>query len=210
MNHAALESNKDSAGTGSTNGRSGEVKESTAAWVQRTFTGTAAAMNTLCQEITTQDTRLEEQLANNNEKEFVEDTEFAKFKANEQVKGIGGKLWADQTEEVFEDAQIPDLMQSDEEKGDNEVDEEDQIVNDTTKDRKNLNDGQSSGVAIINRDQGNISAMQITSTDNAAAAAEGEIDVNMIDPGGTMQDPYGSIGKEKEKETEKEKLILKE
>lgn len=103
-------------------------KETTTQWVQRTFNGNVVATNTSCQDIPSQDTRVEGQLVKNTKNELTVDAKFEKFRSNERIKWSGGRLWADQTEEDSEEGEIQDEMQSDEETGGDEIEEKKQSV----------------------------------------------------------------------------------
>lgn len=106
------------------------------------FIGNMVATNTSFQDIPSQDTRVEGQLAKFKDNEFIVDADFEKFKSNERVKWKGGRLWNQQTEEDSEEGDIPEEMQSEEEAGGDEREDDDQSVNGTVKIVKNTTDGQ--------------------------------------------------------------------
>ncbi|XP_019240885.1 PREDICTED: uncharacterized protein LOC109220870 [Nicotiana attenuata] len=178
-----------------------QVKESTAAWVQRAFKINEVAINTSVQEVPSQDTMVEADLAKNNQKEKIVDTDFEVFKSNEKIKWSGSKLWANQTEEDAEEGLIPDAMQSEEEDGGDTKEDEDPSVNDKQK-------GTESTVpkAVINEEgvakqQHNNKKSQNTKEATGEAdlqqlnkektVATNEVDISNIDPGGTIPDPIG-------------------
>lgn len=77
--------------------------------MQRTFTANAAATNTSCQEIPSQDTRREGELAKKSVKVQASDIGSEMFKDNDRVQWSGGRLWANQIEEDTEEGEKQDL-----------------------------------------------------------------------------------------------------
>ncbi|XP_070017818.1 uncharacterized protein [Nicotiana sylvestris] len=150
---------------------------STAQWVQEAFKNNVVQVNTSCQDIPSQDTKVEQHLANNKEIELIEDIDFEKFRTNEKDKWAGGRLWINQIEEVLADGQIPDTMHSEEEIGGNEVEDEDQSVN-------------------CNANAINIQS--ISECTNPAAEKTKEGNINIIDPGGTLHNDVSNVLKEAE------------
>ncbi|XP_019246470.1 PREDICTED: uncharacterized protein DDB_G0290685-like [Nicotiana attenuata] len=162
------------------------------------------------QEVPTQDTRVDANLANNVDNDNIVDTEFEIFQSNEKVKWTRGRLWEDQTEEDEEEGEIPDGIQSEEEIGGDSVEDEDQTVNGKAKgtgtsvdqslnnkeihanDQQNSNrnqnnkEGHKSEACL--KEQENIKGNQHRHKDISAESVEvQEGNTDNIDPGGTVQ-----------------------
>lgn len=93
----------------------GVQKESTAAWVNRTFAGNIVATNQSCQEIPSEATEFDASVKESN--------------VNERLQLSGGKLWSAQTEEDSEEGELHEGASGEEESTDEEKEEEEQSVN---------------------------------------------------------------------------------
>lgn len=88
--------------------------ETTSLWVQRAFVSNVVATNTFYQEIPSQVTRVDNNLAKKQKKEAHAESEASDdlFTSTEKTKWTGGRLWEDQIEEDSEEGDIPDGMQA--------------------------------------------------------------------------------------------------
>ncbi|OIT38083.1 hypothetical protein A4A49_60368, partial [Nicotiana attenuata] len=199
LNPAAPEFNLNSAGIGSTNGgadsntRGGgqeEIrgKESTAQWVQRAFNGNAGGItvgvNTSCQDIPSQDTLVDKELASNPEIQ-TNDTVFPKV--NEKVQWSGGKLWSNLREEDSDADEVPLGAQADEEPMHEEKEDEKQSVNGNaiiTFDNKA--DDNSTKANTESKEQAVIKNIQDKAGSHGECVQNAEgIGIDAVDPGGT-------------------------
>ncbi|OIS95636.1 hypothetical protein A4A49_58716, partial [Nicotiana attenuata] len=160
--------------------------KSTAAWVQRAFVGNTVGINTSCQDIPSQDTRVEGELAKMSAKVNATDAvpRDGEFKSSERVQRSGGKLWSNQIEEDPEEGLIPDRMQ-DERDSDFDLEDEEQSVNGDANITKNNEE------KTLNKDdaaEGNNENTNESQTDtgnpNVHSMNTKNTDVNMGDPGG--------------------------
>ncbi|XP_070032135.1 uncharacterized protein [Nicotiana tomentosiformis] len=141
LNPAAPVFNPNSVGIGSTNGcvdttptgkgkETNRAKESTAQWVQRTFKDNAVGINTSCQDIPSQDTLVDRELAKTTDNQSSGAKTRSDFpKVNERVQWSGGRLWSDQIEEDSDEGEVPDGVPADDEPIDDDQEGEEQSVN---------------------------------------------------------------------------------
>ncbi|OIT03570.1 hypothetical protein A4A49_57545, partial [Nicotiana attenuata] len=183
LNPAAQEFNPNSAGIESTNGGANgkEIpmgRETTSQWVKRAFKANDVGTNTSCQEIPSQDTMVDRELANNPE---IQANDIPVLKVGERDQRIGGRLWSDQRKIDSEEDEVPLGAQPDKEPIHEDKEEEEQSVNGNAIVTTNNAD-----VAPI---PGRTAEIEVTQDRQEEQNIQGNIEeavrIDAVDPGGT-------------------------